>query len=51
MKIEKISQDDRKCKQLMLVQDDYEILSTFDTALDVPNEDATQPFLFQQNVG
>ena len=33
------------------MQDDCEILSTFDTALDVPNKDATQPFLFQQNVG
>ena len=28
------------------MQDDCEILSTFDTALDVPNEDATQAFLF-----
>ena len=41
----------RKRKELMLVQDDCEILSAFDMALDVPNEDATQPFLIQQNVG
>jgi hypothetical protein len=36
----------RKRKELMLVQDDCEILGAFDTALDVPNEDATQLFLF-----
>ena len=34
-----------------MVQDDCEILGTFDMALDVPNEDATQPFIIQQNVG
>ena len=41
----------RECKELMLVQDDCEILGAFDTALDVPNEDATQPFLFSAKCG